>query len=97
MVTAPPFSMFLIGNELKRRFPALRLVSDFRDEWIRFQLADFAFHAAGDARARAEQIERDTIESSDLVVAVTRASLDEIRARHPGHAPEKVRPGAQRL
>src|SRR4051794_37761353 len=32
VVTAPPFSSFLIGNELKRKFPHLKLISDFRDE-----------------------------------------------------------------
>ncbi|HMC72028.1 MAG TPA: hypothetical protein VKJ07_22920, partial [Mycobacteriales bacterium] len=31
VVTAPPFSSLLVGNKLKRRFPRLRLVSDFRD------------------------------------------------------------------
>src|SRR5690349_15055302 len=41
LTTAPPFSVFLIGNALKRRFPEIRLISDFRDEWIRFYVAEF--------------------------------------------------------
>ncbi len=89
MVTAPPFSLFLVGNELKRRFPKLRLVTDFRDEWLRFMLTDFEFMSGGETRRKAEAIERRTIESSDLVVAVTRASLAEIRSRYPAQPESK--------
>lgn len=81
--TAPPFSVFLTGVALKRRFPHIRLVSDFRDEWLRFYLADFEFLNNEYTRRRAEAIERETIECSDLVVAVTGSSLSEIRRRYP--------------
>ena len=83
LVTAPPFSLFLVGNELKRRFPNIRLISDFRDEWLRFMLTDFAFLDSGHVRTEAERIERETVEGSDVVVAVTRSSLEEIRCRYP--------------
>lgn len=83
IVTAPPFSVFLTGAALKRRFPHIQLVSDFRDEWLRFYLADFEFLNNDYTRRRAEAIERETIECSDLVVAVTGSSLSEIRKRYP--------------
>jgi len=83
MVTAPPFSVFLIGNALKRRFPHVKLISDFRDEWLRFYLTDFDFLNDEYTRRRAERIERETIEASDMVIAVTRSSLREIRGRYP--------------
>ncbi len=83
LVTAPPFSVFLTGNALKRKFPHIRLISDFRDEWIRFYIAEFEFLRDDYMRRRAETIERATIENSDLVVAVTRSSLDEIAGRYP--------------
>jgi glycosyltransferase involved in cell wall biosynthesis len=89
MVTAPPFSVFLIGNAIKRRFPEVRLVSDFRDEWLRFYLTDFDFLSDEATRAKAVEIERSTIESSDLVLAVTRSSLDEIRGRYREQAERK--------
>ncbi len=104
LVTAPPFSVFLIGNALKRSFPALRLISDFRDEWLRFYLTDFEFLHSEAIRRRAEQIERQTVSLSDLVVAVTRSSLREIRCRYPeqpdskfavvhnGYDPDVLRP-----
>lgn len=83
LVTAPPFSVFLIGNALKRKFPGIRLISDFRDEWLRFYVAEFDFLRNDHTRLRAEAIERATIESSDLVLAVTRSSLQEIAGRYP--------------
>ena len=89
LVTAPPFSLFLVGNWLKRRFPHIRLISDFRDEWLRFMLTDFDFMSGDETRRQAEAIERDTIESSDLVLAVTHASLDEISSRYPGQPRSK--------
>ncbi|MEJ5369535.1 MAG: glycosyltransferase [Bryobacteraceae bacterium] len=89
LVTAPPFSVFLIGNSLKRSFPSVRLISDFRDEWLRFYLTDFEFLRDDFIRRRAEQIERETVALSDLVVAVTDSSLREIRSRYPGQPSSK--------
>lgn len=83
LATAPPFSVFLISNALKREFPHIKLVSDFRDEWLRFYLTDFDFLRSDYTVQRATEIERETIERSDLVVAVTRSSLAEIRSRYP--------------
>ncbi len=89
LVTAPPFSVFLIGNSLKLSFPSLRLISDFRDEWLRFYLTDFEFLRDDFIRRRAQQIERETVTLSDLVVAVTESSLREIRSRYPDQPPSK--------
>lgn len=83
LATAPPFSVFLISNALKREFPDIKLVSDFRDEWLRFYLTDFDFLRSDYTVRRATEIERETIELSDVVVAVTRSSLSEIRSRYP--------------
>jgi glycosyltransferase involved in cell wall biosynthesis len=83
MVTAPPFSAFLVGNALKRRFPQLKYVADFRDEWLSFYIKDFEYQSGDHARRRATEIERATVESADLVVAVAATSLREIRGRYP--------------
>ena len=88
LVTVPPFSALVAGTALKREFPALRLVSDFRDEWLSFYLKDFDFQNSDYTRRRAEAIEKETVEGSDLVVAVNRSSRDEIRGRYPDQ-PEK--------
>jgi glycosyltransferase involved in cell wall biosynthesis len=83
LVTVPPFSALVAGSTLKREFSSLALVSDFRDEWLSFYLKDFDFQRSDFTRRRAEVIEREAVERSDLVVAVNRSSRDEIRRRYP--------------
>jgi glycosyltransferase involved in cell wall biosynthesis len=83
LVTVPPFSALIAGTKLKGEFPDITLVSDFRDEWLSFYLKDFDFQSGNYTRRRAEAIERETVELSDLVVAVTASSLQEIRERYP--------------
>jgi hypothetical protein len=39
LVTVPPFSALVVGSALKREFPSIVLVSDFRDEWLGVYLA----------------------------------------------------------
>jgi glycosyltransferase involved in cell wall biosynthesis len=89
MVTVPPFSALVIGTRLKREFPGVVLVSDFRDEWLSFYLKDFEFQNNKHTRRRAEAIERETVEASDLVVAVNRSSSVEIRKRYPDQPDKK--------
>jgi len=83
IVTAPPFSGFLLLNELKRRFPQIRTIADIRDEWLRYYVKEFVFRDATDIASRAAEIERQTVESCDRVVAVTETSLKEVRSRYP--------------
>jgi glycosyltransferase involved in cell wall biosynthesis len=89
MVTVPPFSALVVGARLKREFPKLVLVSDFRDEWLSFYLKDFDFQNSPGTRRKAETIERESVEASDLVVAVNRSSRDEIRKRYPNQVERK--------
>jgi glycosyltransferase involved in cell wall biosynthesis len=91
LVTAPPFSAFLVGVALKREFPHLRLISDFRDEWLGFYLSESDFQSGEYTRLRATEIERETVECSDLVVAVTHSSLTRIKARYPHEADDKFK------
>jgi len=83
MVTAPPFSAFLVATRLKKEFPGLKVVADFRDEWLDFYLNENEFQSGEYVRKRATEIEREIVEASDLVIAVTDTSLDRIRKRYP--------------
>jgi len=84
LVTAPPFSSFLVGLALKREFPHLRLVADFRDEWLDFYLSAFDFYRNNEAiRRRSAGIERAVVEQSSLVLAVTLTTRDTLRSRYP--------------
>ncbi|HET9319532.1 MAG TPA: glycosyltransferase [Bryobacteraceae bacterium] len=89
LVTAPPFSAFLVGNALKREFPALKLISDFRDSWLQFYSATFDFQQSDHIRRRSAEIERETVERSDYVVTVTHSIRSELRTRYPGQPDEK--------
>ena len=82
-VTAPPFSAFLVGNALKRRFPQVRLISDFRDDWVGFYLQEFGGLNNANTVRRSKQMERTTAEQSDLVLVVTQAMLTGYRERYP--------------
>ncbi len=82
LVTAPPFSAFLVGNALKRRFPHVRLISDFRDDWVGFYLQEFGGLNNANTVRRSKQMERTTAEQSDLVLVVTEAMLTGYRERY---------------
>jgi glycosyltransferase involved in cell wall biosynthesis len=111
LITVPPFSALVAGTKLKRALPEVKFISDFRDEWLSFYLKDFEFQSGDHTRKRAEQIERECVEASDMVIAVTPSSLDEIRKRYPeqpsrkfvcvpnGYDPEAlahIKPGSSR-
>jgi glycosyltransferase involved in cell wall biosynthesis len=83
LITAPPFSAFLIGNHLTQAFPQLVHIADFRDEWLTFYISSHEFQNTPRTRRRAAIIERQTVASADLVVAVNESSLQEIRRRYP--------------
>ena len=91
LVTAPPFSAFLIGNELKRRYPHVALITDIRDEWITYFAKHFAFAGNQYVMDKASAIERSTVELSDCIVPVTAASMKEIRSRYPEQPASKFR------
>jgi len=89
MVTAPPFSAFMIGARLKRENPRLTFIADFRDEWLTFYINHNEFQNNPHARKRASEIEAETVDAADLVVAVNEFSLKEIRDRYPSQTPSK--------
>ena len=89
LVTAPPFSSFLIARSLKREFPDLRLIADFRDDWLRFFLATFDFQKSHHIRRQAETMEREIVDLASRVVVVTKSWLGDMQARYPDVAPEK--------
>lgn len=82
-VTAPPFSAFLAGNALKRRFPHVKLISDFRDDWVGFYLREFGALNNANTVRRSKQMERTTVEQCDLALVVTQAMLTGYRERYP--------------
>ena len=88
LVTAPPFSSFEIGIELKKRFPEIRLISEFRDEWLGYYIKSDP-NADAYRRKAAIDLERETISRSDYIVTVTPSWVEAIRSRYPDQPAEK--------
>lgn len=90
LITGAPFSDYLLAERLRRRFPHLAIVLDFRDEWLTtsFDAASFQFSRSERARNFAIKAEAAAVKSATAVVAVTEAARCEIRGRYP-HEPER--------
>lgn len=80
LCTAPPYSSFLIGRTLKRRF-GLPLILDYRDEWD--LSSRYLEHAARDRWSGfiQERQQSAVLRSADAVLATTQASIDHIQQR----------------
>jgi len=85
LITVPPFSSLLLVEKLRREFPDLAIVTDFRDEWIltSFELVSFSFSSSERTRKFAETIEAGAVKNSTAVVTVTDAARRVISGRYP--------------
>ncbi len=85
LITAPPFSNVLLVEKLRKEFPRLPIVVDFRDEWLStaFDLVSFLFSRSERARKFARNAEANAVTNATAVVAVTEAARREIRKRYP--------------
>jgi glycosyltransferase involved in cell wall biosynthesis len=78
--TAPPYSSFLIGRALKRRF-GLPLLLDYRDEWD--LSSRYLEHAQRDRFSQfvQERMQRRVLAAADAVIATTQASANRLAER----------------
>jgi glycosyltransferase involved in cell wall biosynthesis len=85
IITVPPFSSTLLVERLRKEFPNLPIVIDFRDEWLatNFDLAGFLFSTSEHARGFARNAEARVVANATAVVAVTEAARVIIRGRYP--------------
>lgn len=91
LITVPPFSSLLLAEHLRRKFPDLSIVLDFRDEWLTttFNLVSFLFSNTEKGHRLAQKIERHSIQAATAVVAVTEAARQEILGRYPDLCEDK--------
>lgn len=89
IITGAPHSDYLLAERLRRSFPQLPIVLDFRDEWLStsFDVASFQFSRSDRARRFAIKAEADAVKSATAVVAVTEVARREMHGRYP-HEPE---------
>jgi glycosyltransferase involved in cell wall biosynthesis len=85
IVTGSPFSNFLLIQKLRREFPHLAIVADFRDEWLStsFDFDSFQFSRSERYRKFATKAEAAAVANANAVVAVTEAAQRAIRSRYP--------------
>jgi glycosyltransferase involved in cell wall biosynthesis len=83
LITVPPFSSVLLIEKLRKEFPGLPIVIDFRDEWLSTAIDLVGFSRSERARKVARDAEANAIVNSTAAVAVTEAARREIRARYP--------------
>jgi glycosyltransferase involved in cell wall biosynthesis len=85
LITVPPFSSVLLVEKLRKEFPNLAIVVDFRDEWLSttFDLVSFLFSSSERTRSVASKAEASAVANATAIVAVTEAARSEIRARYP--------------
>ncbi|MGD0829293.1 MAG: glycosyltransferase [Terracidiphilus sp.] len=83
LITVPPFSSALLVEKLRRDFPELPIVVDFRDEWLSTGIDLVGFGRSPRAFRIARKAEARAINDATAIVAVTEGARREIRARHP--------------
>ncbi len=77
LVTAPPFSSFLLGRRLKKKF-GLPLVLDFRDEWALVS-RHLENHRPGRwKQLRQQRMRRLALHAANALIATTQASAAEL-------------------
>lgn len=91
LITGSPYSNFLLAERLRKKFPRLPIVLDFRDEWLAtsFDVAGFGFSQSQRAHQFAIGAEAAAVASSTAVVAVTEAARREIHSRYPADPESK--------
>ena len=83
LITVPPFSSARLVMGLRRTFPGLPIVLDFRDEWLSTTLDLVSFSNNAKARLVAERTERAAVRAASAVVLVTEAARAELVRRYP--------------
>jgi hypothetical protein len=91
LITGAPYSNYLLAERLRKAFPNLAIVLDFRDEWLAtsFDVASFQFSRSDRARQFAIRAEANAVASANAVVAVTEAARREIHSRYPADPESK--------
>lgn len=72
ITTGPPHSTHLIGLLLKKQFPTLRWIADFRDPWSDLYYNDLLYRTTY-AKRKDKQLEKKVLGSADEVLVVSRS------------------------
>jgi len=88
IVNMPPYSLLKLALSLKREFPHLKLITDFRDEWLGYYLNQIDRPTQEKVR-RAWELEAEAVRASTYVSTVTETWVERLRKRYPGEPASK--------
>lgn len=75
--TGPPHSMHLIAQKIKKAFPEIKWVVDFRDPWSEWDLLDM-LKTKTRAREYHRRLERAVLEQADLTISISPYHVDRL-------------------
>ena len=84
LITVPPFSSVRLATRLRKIFPSLPIVVDFRDEWLSTTIELVSFNKNPRARMVAHKAEAEAVRDATAIVLVTEAARRELQRRYPG-------------
>ena len=80
VTTGPPHSMHLIGLELKKEFPTLKWIADFRDPWTEISYyKHLKLTKSADQKHR--NLEQKVFETADITLATSYADAENFRKK----------------
>ncbi len=80
VTTGPPHSMHLIGLEIKKEFPTLKWIADFRDPWTEISYyKHLKLTKAADQKHR--NLEQKVFETADITLATSYADAENFRKK----------------
>lgn len=80
ITTAPPHSVHLIGLGLKKKFPTIKWIADFRDPWVNIGYHS-DFYLTKWARKKHEFLEKSVLQSADSVIVTSFTTQKEFQQK----------------
>jgi len=79
ITTGPPHSLHLIGLKLKKKYPNLYWIADFRDPWSEWDFLD-TLSLSSLARNQHRSLERSVLQAADRVVTIAPFHCERLEA-----------------
>lgn len=79
ITTGPPHSIHLIGLKLKKKYPDLKWIADFRDPWSEWDLLD-TLSLTSISKTRHVKLENQVLTSADRVITIAPYHVDRLQA-----------------
>jgi glycosyltransferase involved in cell wall biosynthesis len=90
ITTSPPHSTQLIGKQLKREFPSIKWIADFRDPWTDVFYFDKLCHSPL-SKGINKSMEKSVLQHADKVIVVSKSMKSDFENSHgSSFNPEKI-------